>query len=156
MAEVVLTKTVNVSIEDAWAVWDDFHNVAKFNPLLASSHATTGKESLEGLGAQRQCNMADGKNWIKEEIVAYTPLKEIKIAILESTMPLKEGMATIKLKKLGEHKTQVLFTMTFTPKMGLIGKLMTPMMKKQFSTMLGQMLDSYAKYSEEQPSVAVA
>ncbi|PCI59489.1 MAG: hypothetical protein COB34_03555 [Methylophilaceae bacterium] len=148
MAEVVLKRIVNVSIETAWDIWDDYGNIANFHPLLSGSHVLeeSGGEST-GLGCKRVCEFKDGKNYLKEEIIAYEPYQKIVINVYESTMPLKEAKAIITFNALHPYSTEVTFTMQFIPKMGLLGKMITPLMKMQFSKMLGQMMDAFADYA---------
>lgn len=148
MPEVVLKRVVNVSIETAWGIWDDYGNIANFHPMLSGSHvlAESAGEST-GLGCKRVCEFKDGKNYLKEEITEYVPYQKMVINIYDSTMPLKEAKAIITFNTLHLLRTEVTFTMQFTPKMGLLGKVITPLMKMQFSKILGQMMDSFSDYA---------
>lgn len=139
MAKVTVARTVNAPIEQVWASWDDFGEIYKFNPNLNSSHLLEGSRPT-GQGAKRQCNINDGKNWIREEVLEYVPNQHMKINIYDGTMPLKQAVATIQFKQVNVSHTEVMMTMEFEPKMGLLGQLMVPMMKPKFKGMLNALL----------------
>ena len=148
MAQVTLSQTVNAPLADVWASWDDFANIAAFNPVVQKSFLT-GNGPATGLGARRQCDLADGKNYIREEITGYEPEKFMEIDIYDGTMPLKQARAVVRLEPRTLTQTKVTMTMAFTPKMGLIGKAMLPIMKKQFAAMLRQLLEGNAAHVEQ-------
>ncbi len=155
MASVTVTRVINAPLEKVWASWDDYANIDKFNPNLNRSFLIDNNGET-GLGATRQCDLNDGKNFIQERIIGYTPLKKIKIDIYNGTMPLKRAEADIDLKPLGPNKTELNFTMDFTPKMGLLGRLMVPMMKPQFRKLLGKLVDGNKAYLENGVVIARA
>lgn len=139
MAKVTVNRTVNAPIEKVWASWDNFGEIYKFNPNLQHSHLIQGSQST-GKGAKRQCDINDGKNWIREEVIEYVPHNKMKIDIYEGTMPLKKAIATLDFKQINKNKTEVTMIMEFEPKMGILGKLMVPMMKSKFKGMLNALL----------------
>lgn len=146
MAKVTVERTVNAPVAKVWEAWDDFGNIARFNPGIAASRLINNSAET-GLDAQRQCDFtADGKQYIRERVIGYQPQKQLRIDIYEGTVPLKEAQATIDFEALGPEQTRVRFTMEFTPKMGLLGTLMVPMMKTKFAKMLGGLLDANAAY----------
>lgn len=150
MANVTVTRVMSAPIEQVWASWDDFGGIYKFNPNLNHSRLLEGS-STTGKGAKRQCDISDGKNWIREEVVGYVPGRSMKINIYEGTMPLKAAIATISFKRLGSERTEVTMAMDFEPKMGLLGKLMLPMMKPKFKGMLNNLLagnDAYVSQGQ--------
>lgn len=51
-----------------------------------------------------------------------------------------EAIATLKFKQIGGNQTEVTMIMEFEPKMGILGKLMVPMMKSKFKGMLNALL----------------
>jgi len=147
MAKVTVTQIVKAPLEDVWASWDDFGNIANFNPGVKSSYLLKGSTET-GIGSKRQCNMSDGKNHIREKIVEYVPQQKMVINIYEGTMPLDSAIATLMFTQAADGKTRVVMTMAFTPKFGLIGALMVPMMKSQFRKMLQGLVNSNASYVE--------
>ena len=147
MAVVVVDQTVEAPVADVWASWDAFADIVKFNPLLKDSYLL--KDSADtGFGALRQCDFSDGKNYIREKIIGYTPQKQLVLDIYEGTVPLKKAIATIDFEQLGPKRSKVTMRMEFEPKMGLIGRMIVPLMKRQFSSNLGQLLAGNAAHVE--------
>jgi uncharacterized membrane protein len=147
MSEVTVTQIVNAPVADVWAVWDDFGNIADFNPGVEKSYLLNGS-SPGGLGAERQCDFIGGKIFVREKVVGYTPHKQMVIDIYDGNIPVKNAGATLNFKSLGANRTEVEMTMRFTPKMGLLGKMMVPMMKKQFRGALDGLLAGNANFVE--------
>ncbi|MEM9164691.1 MAG: hypothetical protein AAGC54_16695 [Cyanobacteria bacterium P01_F01_bin.4] len=73
---------------------------------------------------------------MREEVLEYVPNQCMKIDIYEGTMPLKCAIATLNFKQISRTRTEVTMTIDFEPKIGLLGKLMVPMMKPKFKGML--------------------
>lgn len=155
MAKVTVTRTVKAPLDQVWASWDDYGNIFRFNPNLQSSHLLPGSQST-GLGAKRQCDLADGKNYIRERIIGYDDQKEMVIDIYEGTMPLRSAVAAFSFRSTGQNETLVTMEMTFKPKFGLLGALMVPMMKMKFRQMLQALLDANAAYVEDGKTVGLA
>ncbi len=155
MAKVSITRTVDAPLDKLWASWDDFGAIYRFNPNLNGSFILDGS-ARTGLGAERQCDLSDGKNYIQERIVEYTPHRRLVVDIYNGTLPLKSATAGFDLKSLGPDRSEVTMTMEFTPKFGLLGKLMVPMMKPQFRRLLGKLLDGNKAFVERGEEVRLA
>ena len=155
MPEVTLIRTVNAPVARVWDSWNDFAHIDKFNPNLRRSFLIGGNGDT-GLGATRQCDLADGKNYIQERIIEYVPERRMVLDIYDGTMPLKRAKATIEMRPLSADRTQLNFTMDFTPKMGLLGRLMVPLMKPQFRKLLGKLVDGNKAYVENGVVIARA
>ncbi|MEM9330800.1 MAG: SRPBCC family protein [Pseudomonadota bacterium] len=147
MAKVIVTREVNAPLNAIWDSWDDFGNIVRFNPNLKGSFLINDSKAT-GLGATRQCDLADGKNYIQERIVEYVPMQKLTVDIYNGTMPLKKAEATFRFTPTTDKKTKVTMTMDFQPKFGLFGKMMIPMMKPQFRKMLNALLAGNAEYLE--------
>ena len=148
MATVTVTRIINARAEKVWDVWDDFANINDFNPNLSASYLLKDSQPT-GLGAQRQCDLADGKNYLREKIVGYTPGHQMVVDVYESSMPLKSAQLTITVEPLHPDKSQVSMVMRFEPGMGLLGKMMLPMMKPKFAEMLNNLLTGNAAHVEQ-------
>ncbi|MGR3711764.1 MAG: SRPBCC family protein [Shimia sp.] len=147
MPHVSVQSTINAPIEKVWEAWDDYAHIEKFNPNLSRSFLLDGSQTT-GLGAERQCTMTNGKNFIQERIVEYKPQQRMKVEIFDGTFPLKENFATIDMRQTGPNRTELNFKMEFVPKYGLLGRLMVPMMKPQFRKLLGKLIDANKAYVE--------
>lgn len=146
MRRVNVEEVVDAPVDDVWASWDNFGDVARFHPGIKASRLLSGSSDT-GLGARRQCDLSDGgKQFVREKIVAYNPPHRMVIDIYEATVPIRSAQATLKLSPLGADRTRVTMTMEFTPGTGLLGKLMSPMMASQFKSMLGKVLKSNADF----------
>ena len=155
MAKVTLKRTVNAPVAKVWESWNDYGNIDKFNPNLNRSFLI-GDNGTTGLGATRQCDLSDGKNYIQEKIIDYVPERRLAIDIYNGTMPLKRATATVEMRPLSATRTEMTFTMEFTPKFGLLGKPMVPLMKPQFRKLLGNLMDGNAAYVENGAVIARA
>lgn len=154
MPTITTKKIVNAPVEEVWESWDDFGNIDKFNPSINASRLLGGDAT--GIGARRECDLKDGKNWVRERIVDYVPSKRLRIDVYETSMPIKKMVATLTFRSIADNQTEVAFTAEFEPKMGFLGKLMAPLMKRQFRPMLASMLDGNADYVESGVLVARA
>lgn len=155
MANVTAKQTINASVSDVWATWNDFGDIYRFNPGLKASRLINDSAN-SGTGAMRQCDMVDGKNYIRERLIASVPEKSMTIDIYEGTIPVKRAVATLTFEARGASLTEVTMSMDFTPKMGLFGKLLIPMMKPQFRKSLVNLLAGNAAFVERGVEVNAA
>ena len=150
MANVTVTRKINASIQKVFSSWNnEYGDIYKFNPNLNHSYLLSESPTDTGEGALRQCNLADGKNWIREKVITVKENKQIVIDIYEGTMPLKKAIAVFDFKQINANQTEVAMTMNFTPKMGILGQLLVPMLKAKFRSMLQALLDANADYVEK-------
>ncbi|WP_415919017.1 SRPBCC family protein [Tateyamaria sp. SN6-1] len=147
MAYVESSQIIKAPVEDVFAAWNDFGNIDRFNPAIVRSELLDGS-TQSGQGAARQCTLSDGKNYIREKVIECVPNQRLVIDIYEGTVPLKSAKGTLTFKSLGSEKTEVTMRLEFTPKFGLLGKLMIPMMKPQFGKNVRDMLAGNAAYVE--------
>ncbi len=146
MKKVTVKETINASVDQVWASRDDFSAVARVHPGIKASRLLDGSVQ-SGVGASRQCDLsANGKKFVREKIVTYDPPHRMVIDILEATVPIRSAQATLTVDAKGSNKTLVTMTMQFTPGMGLLGWVMSPMMASQFRSMLGKVLKSNADF----------
>ena len=147
MHKVQVARTIDVPADEAWKIIDDFGGIYKFHPLVESSPIINGKE--RGVGSERQCNFY-GNGAIKERITDYQAGKEMTIEIFEpGPFPLKEAVANLSIKPIGADKTEVVFSINFTPKYGPLGWIMANLiMKSQFKKTFGQVLNGLQTHVE--------
>lgn len=155
MVTITVEKIVDAPVETVWKSWDDYANIHKFHPGLRNSYLLD-ENTETGLGATRQCDFTDGKTYLKERIAEYRPNERMVVDITGTNAPIKDARATFEFVPLSGTRTKVVMTMRFTPKMGLLGKLLTPIMKRQFSKGLNGLLESNAKYVMSRPQLTVA
>lgn len=149
MVTIRVEQRVNAPISTVWESWDDYANIYKFHPGVQHSYLL-GVKQESGVGALRQCDFTDGKTFLKERIAAYEKEKKMTVDIYETNAPIKNPQADFEFFAEGPNETRVVMTMQFTPKMGIIGKLLTPIMRKQFTKGLQGLLAGNAQYVEKQ------
>ena len=149
MQNITVKRIVNAPAADVWTAWDDFGNIERFNPGISGSRLLGSSTAATGKGAKRECQLKDGKNWVRERIVDYTPGERMEIEVYEGSLPLKSMRATIEVRRVSDEQSEVSFMAEFEPKFGIVGKLMAPMMKRQFRGMLRSLLDGNAAYVEK-------
>ncbi len=156
MARVTVARRIDSSIEEVWESWEDFGNIYRFNPNLKHSYLLSDPDQPTGVGSERQCDLADGKNWIRERIIDYRPGRAIRIDAYDSTMPMKSIIASLHFEKISEERTRVRMSVDFEPKFGVVGRLMVPLMRRQFRPMLQALLDCNAAHVERGEVVPAA
>lgn len=155
MHSVTETTIINASVSDVWKSWDDFANIDRFNPNLSRSFSIDEK-GVTGLGARRQCDFTDGRNFVREEIVEYFPEQKMRVDIYNGSLPLKKAQGVIEMRSLGPQQTEISFSIEFLPKMGLLGRLMVPLMKPQFRKALVKVVDGNRAFVESRVAVNAA
>lgn len=148
MPDVTVTQTINAPIDQVWASIDDFANIDRFNPNLSRSFLINDSAPT-GLGATRQCDLSDGKNYIQERVTVYEPPHRFVVDIYNGTVPLKQAEADFHVKAVGPSRTEVTMVIRFVPKFGLLGRLMTPLMKGQFRKSMAALLEGNRAYVED-------
>lgn len=129
MRHLEITRTVTAAPEQVWSVLADFGQIGLWNPNLSGSHLLAGSPS-EGVGATRQCDMSDGKNWIRERVTDWDPGRSYSVDIYEGSMPLKVARATLGVRDLGGGRSEAYMLFDYTPKLGLVGRVMDAVMLK--------------------------
>jgi len=147
MAELVVSRNVNAPIADLWQSWDRFDEIYRFNPVIKQSPLLS-QSAPSGLGAERVCKHVDGKTYLKERIIGYQSEEHIVVDIFEANVPLKAARVTIDFEALSAVQSRVTLRFNFTPKFGLFGWLMTPLIKSQFRKNLSDLLAANANFVE--------
>ena len=112
--------TINASVEQVWEALADIGNIHAWNPGVVASHTTS--ERTEGLGTTRYCDLG-GKNYLDEEVVAWSPHEQSTMRIMGTNMPFATADIRFYLKPQNE-KTVVTVSPEYKLKFGPIGSLM--------------------------------
>ena len=148
MTTITVAETVNAPVADVFASWNDFGNIYKYNPNLVRSFLINDS-APGGLGAMRQCVLSDGKNHIRERIIGFEENRQILLEIYEGTIPIKYARVTLDFKSISAGRTHVTFRMDATFKMGLLGRLLSPVIAGQMKKALNALLDGNKAYVEK-------
>ena len=130
MTKLIETFKSEASPEAAWALLADFGNIDFFNPNLKSSYLLEGSTE-QGVGTLRQCNLLDGKNYIRERVVEWNEGQSYTIEIYDGTMPLKNILTTLRVAPFGTGSLLTM-EMEYTPKYGLLGTVMNVVILKSY------------------------
>ncbi|PWB83196.1 MAG: hypothetical protein C3F11_07865 [Methylocystaceae bacterium] len=117
-----------------WALLKDFQHIDAFNPNLSrSSHI--GGTPLEGVGAERRCELKDGRNWIEERVIDWRPGESYTVEIYAGTMPIRDVRTTLSVAREGARSCAVM-EISYTPKFGLLGQLIDHLLLRRKMTIL--------------------
>jgi len=145
MQTVSVSRTLDASLDEVWAVLDDFGGVSKYNPGVEASSIVDGPET--GTGATRECVFSDGGR-IEEEIVAYEYESGYTVEFVDvGEMPLKRNVVGIAVDAVDGAGTVVTMTSTYTPKFGPLGWLLAKVvMNAKFRETFEDVLDGLESY----------
>lgn len=148
MNTISIDRIINAPVDVVWESWDDFGNIFKFNPQVKSSNILSSSVVTTGMGARRECNFVDGKNWVREEITEYVEMQRMTISVYDGSLPVKKMLVEIEFRASPREQTVVKVTAKFEPGMGWVGQILVPLWKRQFRSMLASLLDGNAKFVE--------
>lgn len=150
MGNVEVTRDFEASATEVWAVLADYGGISAFNPNVESSYLLDGGPP-RGQSALRQCNLADGKNHIRERVTEWNEGSSYTVEIYEGTMPLKSAYATLGVEPVGPHRSRAVMKMHYTPRFGPVGWLIDQLMMQGMMTRMGgnvlQGLETYVTTS---------
>jgi hypothetical protein len=112
-----------------WTLLSDFGNIDLFNPGVAKSYLLDGSQNA-GVGAVRQCDLTDGKSYLRERIIDWQEGKSYTVSIYEGTIPLKDTRATLSIQPDGAGSV-LKMEMSYKPKFGPLGALMDVVMLRR-------------------------
>jgi uncharacterized protein YndB with AHSA1/START domain len=134
MPAIEVTRTINASRSDVWAVLADYPNIMDWNSGIKLSRSTS--EAQQGVGATRHCDLKPAGG-LEETIREWEPESRLVISIDEATkIPIKSGLATFTL---GDANGSTPFTLGYEyktkggPLAGLVGTMMKGALKKGFT-----------------------
>ncbi|MHA1991909.1 MAG: SRPBCC family protein [Candidatus Hodarchaeales archaeon] len=122
----------------------DFKNVHYYNPYVDTVDLITDINSE--VGATRICYFYNGLK-LKEQIIDKKT-DGVTIEILEGAPGIKKNLATFHVHPINENKTEVTMIINYTPKYGIIGRIMSGfMMKKVLGRTASNLLNGLDHYS---------
>ncbi len=153
MTKLIETFKSEASPEAAWALLADFGNIDFFNPNLKNSFLLEGSAE-QGVGTLRQCNLADGKNYIRERVLEWNEGQSYTIEIYDGTMPLKNLLTTVGVRPRGAG-SELYMEFEYTPKFGPLGAVMNVVMLKRYvRNMMKRVLSGLDAKASERPMLA--
>lgn len=148
MPTVTVKQKIDAPVSEVFAAWNDFGNIDRYNPNLRRSFLI-GDSAQGGLGATRQCDLVDGKNFVRERVIGFQKDRQMIVEIYEASVPIKYAKVTFDFMPTSNSQTQIVVNFEFTPKMGILGRLMSPLMAAQLRKGLTALLSSNRAYMEK-------
>ncbi len=136
MQNVTISRTIEASPSDVWAVLADYPNIASWNSGVKTSFATS--DAKQGVGATRHCDLSPAGE-LEETIAEWEPEKKLVVNIDSATkIPIKRGVATFTLDAdSGSETTPFVLSYDYLAKGGplsaIIGSLMARQLRKGFT-----------------------
>lgn len=143
MRNIKVSRPIDAPRAAVWAVLADFPNISTWNGGVKASHDTG--DGVTGLGAQRHCDLAP-IGGLEETIRGWEPNEKLVVSIDSATkLPISSGLATIIL---GDGEVSIDYG--YEPK-GLLGRMMGPMLNRQFRKGFAGFLEDLETAAQNQP-----
>ena len=130
MASLVNKVSINAPIGRVWEILTNLPELADYDPTVAAAKLISPAKT--GPGAARQVTMKDGKHWFKEKVTDFEPGERLTFELTACNFPIRHLTHTYSFSE-SHGKTTVTQVMRYTPKFGLLGKLMDAAMIKSNS-----------------------
>lgn len=122
-------RDIAASAAVVWTLLKDFQHIDAFNPNLSRSFHI-GDTPLEGVGAERRCELKDRRNWIEERVVDWRPGESYTVEIYAGTMPIRDVRTTLAVSPNGAGSRAVM-QINYTPKLGVLGQLLDQLLLRR-------------------------
>lgn len=129
MTMIRVTQKSTARPSDIWALLADFSNIDFFNPNLSRSYLLSDQEEI-GVGTKRQCDLKDGKNYIREVILEWNPGQSYTIDIYQGTLPVNNAITKIGVLPASNGGSLAYMEFSYTPKFGFFGLILNQLMLK--------------------------
>ncbi len=134
----VIERTINAPAEKVWkVVGEEFGDIAKSHPKLASSHYVEGSP-MSGEGCERVCSLNDkGSKYTKETMVDFNPYEySFKANISEAGgLPLVPSASYMlyDVDPIDENTSKIKFTMVYLTDPAFLGGMAKGKFQKTIS-----------------------
>ena len=104
-----------------WAALADIGGIHRWNPGVVDSRETSEGETR--LGATRRCDLG-GKNYLDEEVVKWTPDREITFRITDTNLPFARADIHFAIEELAGGGSRVSVSPDYALKFGILGRVL--------------------------------
>lgn len=148
-----MSEMIDVSVaiaapkEAAWAVLADYGNVHTYVRGILNAYLTT--EQASGVGMTRYCalpRMMMMKQYIVEEITAWDEGRSFTYIITDAAAPITDAWVAWSVEG-DDRRSKIRARVSYRPK-GVMGRLMLPMMRKQFPKQMNAALTDMKQHLE--------
>jgi len=141
MKNLSISRVINASKSSTWKIISDVGGYAKYAPNIDHSKIVFG----QGKGMIRECSNKDG-HW-REICTAWKPDNyydfEIKTQEKSYPYPFKVLTGHWAVKSKGNNETLIEMSFDYEFKNKLLGFMMNPMMRRQFTKVCQELLDNW-------------
>lgn len=123
MSLVQVSHDTTASPQSCWKLLGDFAHIDLFNTNLSKSYLLNPDQPI-GVGTKRQCDVKDGKNFLREEIVEWREGEYYVIDIYESSFPMDRQSTKFGLLPISGGGTRIYMNFDYKVSFGPIGALM--------------------------------
>jgi uncharacterized protein YndB with AHSA1/START domain len=140
-----LTVSIDASPERVWEVLADFGNIYRWNPGVKHSQLTS--DATSGSGVARHCSLPVGG--LDEVVTAWEPQRRMAIEVVGTgPTPVSAAEVTFHLEPDGPRRTTVRLDLGYTPRMGSVGRWLTPVVDAQLGKGMRGLLAGLKEYAE--------
>ena len=120
------TRTINAPTPIIWEYLRDYANIHRFHPGVRYSEFTEGT-TRNGMDSTRICYFHSGDS-LRERVTEWKEGEGYTVEIYESTMPFRDGKASLGVRELPNGQSQAYMEMEWKP----TKRWMAPMMYLMF------------------------
>ncbi|MGB2839318.1 MAG: SRPBCC family protein [Actinomycetes bacterium] len=143
MPQFTLTRHINASVEQVWAVLDNFGEISRWNPGV--KHSSLTSEGPVSQGSTRHCDLAPFGG-VNERIDSYIPNERMTVDIYEAfKLPISDAIADFNLAAR-EGGTELTLHYSYT--LNRLGRVAKGTTTKQLEKGIGGLADSLKEESE--------
>jgi len=154
MASVRVTQTSTAKSQTCWNLLADFDNMEFFNPGITKSYYMNETKEV-GVGTKRHCDLVDGKNFVREEIIEWKVGEYFMVDIYETSLPVSNSSTKFGILPIATSGSTVYIEYTYTPPFGPLGGLMNILFLKNYlSKGLQTVVDGLVQKAEEREYLA--
>ncbi len=108
MAEVKVTKVVDVRAQDAWNAIRSIGGLDRWFPVIAKCSVQG-----QGVGARRVCELANGVTLFEKVEQIDDAGRVFKYSITDSPLPIRNYLGTVKVHDAGGGKSEITWSAKF-------------------------------------------
>jgi ribosome-associated toxin RatA of RatAB toxin-antitoxin module len=139
--------SIEASRERIWTILADLAALHEYDPAVERSEVTSANPS--GVGASRRVEMADGRHWFEESLVACEPSESLAFELTECNFPIKALSHRYGFESDGE-RTKVTQVMEYEVKYGLLGRALDRLvLRRQSDRGVKKFFDGLKRYAEQ-------
>ena len=146
--------TIDAPSERVFAILANLEELEAYDPTVSrvqaapSTAPTAGAGPGSAVGSQRRVTMKDGKHWFEERVTMLQPDTTLAFVLTRCNFPIARLEHVYTITEI-DGRTTVSQVMDYTPKYGLLGRLMdAAMLRRGFDNGVKAFLDGLKAHAE--------